>query len=98
MSAFFRRKSRMNSDAASAYKGTRAPERGGIAHARTVHDTMVSEITPLVLTFNERENLPRTLAHLDWASQIVVLDSFSTDETCELARGHPRVTLLQRQF
>jgi len=59
---------------------------------------MLSSITPLILTFNERENLPRTLARLDWASQIVVLDSFSSDDTCKIARAHRNVELIQRQF
>src|SRR6266487_839847 len=59
---------------------------------------MLSEITPLILTFNERDNLSRTLAPLHWASQVVIIDSFSTDETCHIARANPRVMFLQRHF
>ena len=59
---------------------------------------MTSEITPLLLTYNERENLPRTLARLKWARQVIVVDSFSTDETCDMAREHPGVKLVQRKF
>ncbi|HYV25958.1 MAG TPA: glycosyltransferase family 2 protein, partial [Candidatus Eisenbacteria bacterium] len=33
-----------------------------------------------------------------WAKRIVVIDSFSTDDTCDIARQRPRLTLFQRQF
>ncbi len=56
-------------------------------------------ITPLILAFNERENIGRTLAALDWAEQILIIDSGSTDETREIARqSHPNVRLVQRAF
>lgn len=57
-----------------------------------------SEITPVILTFNEEPNLARTLAPLEWADRIVVLDSFSTDETVNICRQHPKVALVQRRF
>jgi glycosyltransferase involved in cell wall biosynthesis len=56
------------------------------------------EITPLLLTFNERENIVRTLERLSWAHSILVIDSGSTDETCELARTNPRVRIVHRPF
>ena len=56
-------------------------------------------ITPLILTFNESENIGRTMTALRWAKQITVVDSFSTDETVEIAKAsHPNVVVLQRQF
>jgi len=56
-------------------------------------------ITPLILTFNESENIRRTMAALRWAKQIMVVDSFSTDETVSIAKAsHPNVMVLQRQF
>jgi glycosyltransferase involved in cell wall biosynthesis len=55
-------------------------------------------ITALVLTFNEEANLERVLARLHWAEEIVVLDSYSTDRTLEIARRHPRVRVEQRPF
>jgi glycosyltransferase involved in cell wall biosynthesis len=58
----------------------------------------VIEVTPLILTFNEQPNLRRTLARLAWAGQIVIVDSFSTDETPGIAREFPRVRLVQRKF
>ena len=48
------------------------------------------DVTPLILTFNERENIGRTLAALSWAEQIVIIDSFSTDETIAIAKAATR--------
>lgn len=59
---------------------------------------MTSDITPVVLTFNEAPNLGRTLARLTWAREVVVLDSLSTDETLSIARTYPNVRIAQRTF
>lgn len=59
---------------------------------------VLAQITPLILTFNEAPNLGRTLEKLAWASQILVVDSYSTDETLEIARSRPQVTVVQRKF
>ena len=57
------------------------------------------ELTTLILTFNERENIGRTIAALSWAKQIVIIDSFSTDEATEIAKTlHPNITVVQRRF
>ena len=58
----------------------------------------VSEITPLVLTYNEAANIERTLARLMWASRVVVVDSFSTDDTTAICAGYSNVHLVQRRF
>ena len=59
---------------------------------------MTSDITPLVLTFNEARNLARTLAQLVWAGEVVVLDSFSTDETLPIAQKFANVRVVKRTF
>lgn len=43
-------------------------------------------ISAIVLTKNEEENLPDCLTSLGWADEIVVVDSFSTDRTVEIAQ------------
>jgi glycosyltransferase involved in cell wall biosynthesis len=58
----------------------------------------LNEITPLILTYNEQANIDRTLAGLDWAQQIVIVDSGSTDSTAELAKKHLNVNFVQRPF
>jgi len=56
------------------------------------------KITPLILTYNEAPNLERTLRQLRWAKTIVVIDSFSTDETLEILKSYPQVEVYQRIF
>src|SRR5947209_6786936 len=60
--------------------------------------TTVDQITPLILAFNEASNLRRNLEKLLWVKEIVLIDSFSTDETCEIARSRSNVRLIQRAF
>jgi len=57
-----------------------------------------ANITPLVLTYNEQPNLARCLARLAWAREVVLVDSFSTDQTIEIARRFPAVRVVQRKF
>ena len=59
---------------------------------------MLSDITPLILTFNEAPNIRRTLEQLSWAQEIVVVDSFSTDETLAIATTLPRTRVVHREF
>jgi glycosyltransferase involved in cell wall biosynthesis len=59
---------------------------------------MLERITPLILTYNEAPNIGRTLERLDWASDIVVVDSFSDDETLEIISGYPNARVFQRAF
>ncbi len=59
---------------------------------------MLDRITPLILTFNEAPNLDRTLHCLTWAKHIVVVDSYSTDETLAILQAYPQVKIFQRTF
>ena len=58
----------------------------------------LSNITPLILTYNEEANLDRTLSKLTWARQILIIDSYSDDRTLEIAQSYPQVQVLQRKF
>ncbi|MCB1227490.1 MAG: glycosyltransferase family 2 protein [Verrucomicrobiales bacterium] len=57
-----------------------------------------SSITPLILTFNEEPNLRRCLERLTWASQVVIVDSGSTDGTASIAAEFSNTRLLVRPF
>ena len=43
-------------------------------------------ISVLILTFNEELNLSRCLDAVAWSDDVVVLDSYSSDATLEIAR------------
>ena len=59
---------------------------------------MLDQITPLILTYNEAPNIARTLASLRWANEVVVVDSFSNDDTMKIASGFSNVRIVQRAF
>ena len=44
-------------------------------------------LSVVIITFNEEHNLPRTLASVKWADEIIVVDSQSTDRTVEIANS-----------
>ncbi|SDC62166.1 Glycosyltransferase involved in cell wall bisynthesis [Desulfurella multipotens] len=41
-----------------------------------------------IITYNEKENLERTLKSVDFCDEIVIVDSYSTDETVEIAKKY----------
>src|SRR5215471_6513132 len=60
--------------------------------------TFVDQITALVLTYNEEDNIGRTLAALRWIPRIQVIDSGSSDRTLEIIRGFPQAEVVTRAF
>jgi glycosyltransferase involved in cell wall biosynthesis len=54
-------------------------------------------ISVLILTLNEEDNLPRCFTSLAWCHDVVILDSFSTDNTVEIASSLG-ARVFQRQF
>lgn len=59
---------------------------------------MLSDITPVILTFNEAANIGRSLERLSWARQVVIVDSGSTDETLAIAGRFANVRVVPRPF
>jgi glycosyltransferase involved in cell wall biosynthesis len=57
---------------------------------------VLDQITPVVLAGDEEANVARTLGALAWAAEVIVVDSFSSDATPELARRFPNVRFMQR--
>lgn len=55
-------------------------------------------ITPLILTWNEEPNLRRCLERLQWAREVLVVDSGSTDMTTAIAAEFSNVRLIVRAF
>lgn len=61
-------------------------------------DRLATSVTPVLLTYNEIENIGRTLSHLYWADRVVVVDSGSNDGTEHVARSFPNVVFYVRKF
>jgi glycosyltransferase involved in cell wall biosynthesis len=55
-------------------------------------------LTAIVPTFNEEENISDCLTSLSFADEILVVDSFSTDRTVEIARRIPKTRVLQHEY
>lgn len=58
----------------------------------------LAKVTPLLITFNEEDNIKRTLEKLYWAKRIVVIDSGSTDKTLEILKSNKAVEIFYRPF
>lgn len=52
----------------------------------------------LILTKNEEPNLKRVLDKLTWLEKVVIVDSYSTDATLEIAASFENTVLVQRAF
>jgi glycosyltransferase involved in cell wall biosynthesis len=59
---------------------------------------MLAQITPVILTYNEAPNIGRTLEQLRWARDVVVVDSFSDDETLDIVSTFSQARIYQRVF
>jgi len=57
----------------------------------------MSNISILILTKNEQQDLPDCLKSVSWSDDIHVYDSFSSDNTLDIARQHG-ATITQRQY
>jgi glycosyltransferase involved in cell wall biosynthesis len=51
-----------------------------------------------IMTFNEAINLRRCLESVTWSDDVVVLDSYSEDDTTRIAQTFPNVRVLRRRF
>lgn len=56
------------------------------------------DLTVLILTFNEENNIGRVLAGVSWAKRIIVIDSFSDDATEEIVSEFKQAEFIQNEF
>ncbi len=56
------------------------------------------KISGLIITFNEERNIAEVLQCFDFCDEIIVVDSFSTDKTAEIAKENPKVKVFQNKF
>ena len=55
------------------------------------------EISAVLITLNEKDNLPRVLQKLRWCEEVIVVDSGSTDGTVDIARNFG-ASVVHREF
>ena len=55
-------------------------------------------LTALIITYNEESNMASVLENLDFVNEILVVDSFSTDRTTEVASSYKNVKVIQHPF
>ena len=56
------------------------------------------KITALAITLNEAEVLPDFLKSLDFVDEIIIVDSFSSDDTVTIANQFEKVKVFERTF
>jgi glycosyltransferase involved in cell wall biosynthesis len=59
---------------------------------------MLDQIVPVILTYDEGANIGRCLDSLTWAREILVVDSYSADNTLTICASYPNVRVIQRRF
>ena len=57
-----------------------------------------TKLSAVMITYNEIEHIDAVLENLEFADEIVIVDSFSTDGTVERIKQHENVKLIQRPF
>lgn len=57
-----------------------------------------NKLTALLITFNEINNIDAVLENINFADEVIVVDSNSTDGTIERIAEYPNVKLIQRPF
>ena len=55
-------------------------------------------VSAIVTTFNEEHNIAGCIESLLWCDEILVVDSFSTDRTPEIAQSYEKVRFYQRTY
>ena len=55
-------------------------------------------VSGIVTSFNEEHNIAGCIESLLWCDEIVLVDSFSTDRTPEIAATYDTVRLYQREY
>lgn len=50
-------------------------------------DNLTVQISAVIITYNEQDNIVDAIRSLDWADEVLVVDSESTDDTLQLAKS-----------
>lgn len=60
--------------------------------------SIMAKISALIITLNEAKNIGFVIENLSFADEIIVVDSFSEDETVSIAKTYPKVKVFQHTF
>lgn len=63
-----------------------------------MNTTEKQKLSVLIITFNEELHIKSLLESIDFADEIIVVDSFSTDKTVEITESFSNVKLIQNKF
>lgn len=56
------------------------------------------KVTAIIPTYNEEKNIEAAIQSVLWADEVIVVDSFSTDKTLEIAGKYPEVTIYEHEY
>jgi glycosyltransferase involved in cell wall biosynthesis len=59
---------------------------------------LILGLSACIITYNEEDNIRRCLSSLSFASEIILLDSGSSDSTISIAKTFPRIQIHERAF
>ncbi len=58
----------------------------------------MEKITAIIPSFNEEHNIEDAIKSCEFADEVIVVDSFSTDKTVEIVKSYPHVKLLEHEY
>lgn len=61
-------------------------------------NTIAKKISVLIITLNEEKHIGTLLSDLDFADEIIIVDSFSTDKTEIISKSFSKVKFFQNKF
>ncbi len=62
-----------------------------------IDNKITKKVTAIIPTLNEEKNIAEAISQVSWADEILVIDSFSSDKTTEIA-SKMNAIVLQRKF
>jgi glycosyltransferase involved in cell wall biosynthesis len=58
----------------------------------------MAKLTVIIPVFNEEINIGDCIERIRWADEILIVDSFSTDNTLEIVKKYDKTRIIQREY